>query len=259
MVATLLLAQHRRRRRCCGAGRANRRPDPVGSGCGSLFRRPQGWSDDSRTFQDFLRLAQHGRCAGRGRAPEFGSSPSADRYRAAAAQPAHSQRLQSPALRRRPDRGRGHAQAGPAYATAADRRQGPCSPHAAGPVPAHSRARRRGRAGGGERRPHPVASGAEVYFSELKDGAVLPPKATINFGLRNMGVAPAQVRSRELRSSSFADRHPAAATRSTDPERLQPSPLRRRPDRGRGHPRSQGSIRFSCSWETRTTSPTPRR
>jgi Domain of unknown function (DUF4399) len=33
--------------------------------------------------------------------------------------------------------------------------------------------------------------GAEVYFSDLKDGAVLPPKATINFGLRNMGVAPA--------------------------------------------------------------------
>jgi hypothetical protein len=30
-----------------------------------------------------------------------------------------------------------------------------------------------------------------VYFTELKDGAVLPPKATINFGLRNMAVAPA--------------------------------------------------------------------
>ena len=30
-----------------------------------------------------------------------------------------------------------------------------------------------------------------MYFSDLKDGAVLPPKTTINFGLRNMGVAPA--------------------------------------------------------------------
>jgi hypothetical protein len=33
--------------------------------------------------------------------------------------------------------------------------------------------------------------GAEVYFSDLKDGSVLPPKVTIYFGLKNMGVAPA--------------------------------------------------------------------
>jgi hypothetical protein len=33
--------------------------------------------------------------------------------------------------------------------------------------------------------------GAEVYFNDLKEGAVLPPKTTIYFGLRNMGVAPA--------------------------------------------------------------------
>jgi hypothetical protein len=33
--------------------------------------------------------------------------------------------------------------------------------------------------------------GAEVYFTDLKDGSVLPPKATIYFGLKNMGVAPA--------------------------------------------------------------------
>jgi Domain of unknown function (DUF4399) len=33
--------------------------------------------------------------------------------------------------------------------------------------------------------------GAEVYFADLKDGAIIPPKATIYFGLKNMGVAPA--------------------------------------------------------------------
>ena len=39
--------------------------------------------------------------------------------------------------------------------------------------------------------PSPAPPGAEVYFSDLKDGAVLPPKVTIYFGLKNMGVAPA--------------------------------------------------------------------
>lgn len=39
--------------------------------------------------------------------------------------------------------------------------------------------------------PTPSATGASVYFIDLKDGATIPPKATIHFGLRNMGVAPA--------------------------------------------------------------------
>src|SRR3954466_12207005 len=42
--------------------------------------------------------------------------------------------------------------------------------------------------------PTPSAPGAEVYFSDLKDGATIPPKATIRFGLREMGVAPAAPR-----------------------------------------------------------------
>jgi hypothetical protein len=42
--------------------------------------------------------------------------------------------------------------------------------------------------GGG---PTPSPPGAAVYFVDLKDGATLPPKATIHFGLRGMGVAPA--------------------------------------------------------------------
>jgi hypothetical protein len=33
--------------------------------------------------------------------------------------------------------------------------------------------------------------GAEVYFVDLKDGATVPAKVTLYFGLRNMGVAPA--------------------------------------------------------------------
>jgi len=37
----------------------------------------------------------------------------------------------------------------------------------------------------------PSPPGAEVYFVDLKDGAVVPEKLKIFFGLRNMGVAPA--------------------------------------------------------------------
>ncbi len=37
----------------------------------------------------------------------------------------------------------------------------------------------------------PAPPGAEVYFVDLKDGARVPTKFRINFGLRNMGVAPA--------------------------------------------------------------------
>jgi hypothetical protein len=42
-----------------------------------------------------------------------------------------------------------------------------------------------------QRGPTPAAKGAEVYFVDLKDGATVPPKFTVYFGLRNMGVAPA--------------------------------------------------------------------
>jgi hypothetical protein len=41
--------------------------------------------------------------------------------------------------------------------------------------------------------PTPSPPGAEVYFDELKDGATIPSKVTVHFGLRNMGVAPAGV------------------------------------------------------------------
>jgi hypothetical protein len=43
------------------------------------------------------------------------------------------------------------------------------------------------RAGG----PTPSGPGAEVYFVDLKDGATVPSKVTLYFGLRNMGIAPA--------------------------------------------------------------------
>jgi len=39
--------------------------------------------------------------------------------------------------------------------------------------------------------PTPSAPGAAVYFVDIKDGATLPTKPTVHFGLRNMGVAPA--------------------------------------------------------------------
>src|SRR5439155_1343955 len=42
--------------------------------------------------------------------------------------------------------------------------------------------------------PSPSRPGAEVYFNEpIKEGAVLPPKFTVYFGLKNMGLAPAGV------------------------------------------------------------------
>jgi len=42
--------------------------------------------------------------------------------------------------------------------------------------------------------PTPSPPGAAVYFNEpLKEGAILPPKFTVYFGLRNMGLAPAGV------------------------------------------------------------------
>jgi hypothetical protein len=39
----------------------------------------------------------------------------------------------------------------------------------------------------------PSPPGARVYFVGLQDGSVLPQKATIRFGLVNMGVAPAGI------------------------------------------------------------------
>ena len=39
--------------------------------------------------------------------------------------------------------------------------------------------------------PTPSAEGAAVHFIDLKDGATVPTKVTIRFGLREMGVAPA--------------------------------------------------------------------
>ncbi|RBP17547.1 uncharacterized protein DUF4399 [Roseiarcus fermentans] len=42
--------------------------------------------------------------------------------------------------------------------------------------------------------PTPSPPGAKVFFVDLKDGAVIGTKATIHFGLRGMGVAPAGTR-----------------------------------------------------------------
>jgi hypothetical protein len=39
--------------------------------------------------------------------------------------------------------------------------------------------------------PTPSPPGAAVYFIDLKDGATIPPKTTVHFGLHGMGIAPA--------------------------------------------------------------------
>ena len=149
--------RHRGVRRCAGAG--ERRSHAVARRRRRLHRRSQGRHDRPGQAEAPFRPAQHGHCPGRVGPPGLRPSPPADRHQAAAAQPADPQRLQPSAFRRRPDRGRDHAQAGPAHAAAADGRQGPRSPHAAGDVAAHSGScrRRAGRPGGGERRSHAVA------------------------------------------------------------------------------------------------------
>jgi hypothetical protein len=43
----------------------------------------------------------------------------------------------------------------------------------------------------GEGGPTPSPPGAQVYFVDVKDGDTIPTKATVHFGLRGMGVAPA--------------------------------------------------------------------
>ena len=55
--------------------------------------------------------------------------------------------------------------------------------------------------------------GAEVYFIDLKDGATVPAKLKLYFGLRNMGIAPAGSERENSGRSPPVDRHRAAATR----------------------------------------------
>ena len=71
---------------------------------------------------DPLRSRRHGRGAGGYREGQYRPPPSLDRCQAAAARPAHSERLQSPALRGRTDRGRSDAAVGDAHAAASSRR-----------------------------------------------------------------------------------------------------------------------------------------
>ena len=66
--------------------------------------------------------------------------------------------------------------------------------------------------------PTPSPPGAEVYFADLKDGAVIPPKLTIHFGLEKHGCRTGRLGASEYRSPPFADRHGIAAARSAYPE-----------------------------------------
>src|SRR5262249_50305769 len=98
-------------------------PTKSGPGAEGYFIDLKGRAAGSRQAEALFRFAQYGRCARRLGPRELRPSPSADRYRAAAARSAHSERLQSPAFRRRADRGRGHAQAGRAHVATARGRQ----------------------------------------------------------------------------------------------------------------------------------------
>ena len=141
------IADRRRRdlRHGLGRGKANRRTDAFGARRRGLFLRSQGRGDHHAQGDHPFRSARDGSGTRRLGSRELGPSPPADRHRAAAFGQAHSQRLQSPPLRHRPDRGRGHAQTGTAHPAAAAGRQGSHPAQSAGHVAAHSR----GGGGGG--------------------------------------------------------------------------------------------------------------
>ena len=182
-------------------------PTAAGTGGPTLRRRaPRCISSISRTERPLRprRPSNSGCGTWRSRRPAAQTRAlrppsSADRHRIAAARPADSERLQSSALRRRPDRGGDHALAGRAHVATAAGGQGPHPAYAAGHVGAHSREGRRRHAGpdaaatGG---PTPSAPGAEVYFVDLRDGATVPPKTHRLFRAAEHGRRPGRLATR---------------------------------------------------------------
>jgi hypothetical protein len=81
------------------AASSNRGPNALARRGGGAFRRSKRWRHSSHKGDDPLRAARYGSCGSGLRARKFGSSSPANRYRAAAPRPAHSQRLQSSSLR----------------------------------------------------------------------------------------------------------------------------------------------------------------
>ena len=81
--------------------------------------------------------------------------------------------------------------------------------------------------------PTPSAPGAAVYFVDIKEGATLPTKPTIHFGLRNMGIAPAGLDRENSGHHHLIVDMPTPAARSAAAERLQPPAFRCRADRSR--------------------------
>ena len=190
-----------------------------------------------------ISASEHGCRARRTGSQAFRSPPSADRHRAAAARPADSERLQSSALRRRPDRGGDHALARRAHVATAAGGQGSHPAYAAGHVGAHSGEGRRRHAGPGGRRdrgrPHGFGAGRRGLFrrSQGRRHRSLQDHRQVRVaehGGRSGGCA-----SRAFRPPSSVGRHRVAAARPADSERLQSSALRRRPDRGGDHARAR--------------------
>ena len=87
--------------------------------------------------------------------------------------------------------------------------------------------------------PTPSAPGSAVYFVDLKDGDALPPKLTIHFGLRNMGVAPAGLRPRERRPSPPLIDAPTPALDKPIPNDFNHLHFGAGPDRSRDHPHAR--------------------
>ena len=82
---------------------------------------------------------------------------------------------------------------------------------------------------------NPSAAKARIYFIDLKDGATIPSKVKIRFGIENMEIAPAGIIKPNTGHHHLLIDTRITAARSADPKRLQPHSFWRWPDRGGDH------------------------
>ena len=233
---------------------------------------------DGQTRTDHLhrefRPQGHGRRARRLGQGERRTPPFADRHRAAAARSADSERLQSSAFRRGANRGRSDLAGRRAHAAAGARRQEPHSEYDSADLRADQGSRgcrRAGARGVGSLPAAPATTspasagrkkspdGAKVYFVFPKNRGYVTPTPVIRFGLIGMGVAPAGFEKVNTGHHHLLIDTEMPTSRPADPERLQPSAFRRRPDRSQDHAAARQAYAAIAAGRRDSTSRTIRR
>src|SRR5262249_47946919 len=136
------------------------------------------------------------------------------------------ERLQPSAFRRRPDRGRGHAEGRHAHASAAAGRQGPRTAKAAGSIAEDPRARGRSLAA------QAVPARRAGVFRRLEGRRRAADKGDPSFRSPKHGRGAGRHREAKHRPPPRVGQRQAARCERADPERLQPSAFRGRTDRG---------------------------